>query len=364
MLIVIPEELDCLLDDVANEFAENKDAEIIDSFDEFKKVELKNQKLIFLIELGNDGSNIEMAKIIKFIRNSDENSLFGSVAGLILHSENELYTRSFGREIILTLNMHGCAFLGRPIIEATGSMQSFRSYVKLTNLSSEKVFINNSIEMYDKINASKLPKFKKPKIAVIYSSNINTSNTMDLWESICNKLNYIDIEEIHVENSRIQDCNACSFKTCLHFGENNSCFYGGVVVDEVYPAIKECDALVLICPNYNDNISANIAAVINRLTALFRTTDFTNKYIYAVIVSGYSGSDILAEQIISSMNINKMFILPPYFAIMETANNKGEIAARNDLQEISKGFSDYMKNTLCENNKKEDNSYECKKKKD
>ena len=39
--------------------------------------------------------------------------------------------------------------------------------------------------------------------------------------------------------------------------------------EEVYPAVREADALVLLCPNYNDALSANLTAFINRLTALF-----------------------------------------------------------------------------------------------
>ena len=44
---------------------------------------------------------------------------------------------------------------------------------------------------------------------------------------------------------------------CLHFGEQGGCFYGGVMQDEVYPAVRAADALVLLCPNYNDALSAN-----------------------------------------------------------------------------------------------------------
>ncbi len=67
---------------------------------------------------------------------------------------------------------------------------------------------------------------------------------------------------------------------CMHFSSKSNCYYGGVIVDEVYPAILDCDALVLLCPNYNDAVSANLCAFINRLTALFRKTRFYEKYIF------------------------------------------------------------------------------------
>ena len=52
------------------------------------------------------------------------------------------------------------------------------------------------------------------------------------------------------------------------------CFYGGAMVENIYPAVKWADAILLLCPNYNDALSANMTAFINRLTALFRTTRF------------------------------------------------------------------------------------------
>lgn len=85
------------------------------------------------------------------------------------------------------------------------------------------------------------------------------------------------------------DCNGCSYTACLHFGEQGGCFYGGPMVDEVYPAVRKCDALVMLCANYNDALAANLTACVNRLTALFRQTRMYDKRIFGLIVSGYSG---------------------------------------------------------------------------
>ena len=88
---------------------------------------------------------------------------------------------------------------------------------------------------------------------------------------------------------------------CLHFGERGKCFYGGPIVESVYPGIQWADGILLLCPNYNDALSANLTAFINRLTALFRTTRFYDKALFAIIVSGYSGSDLIAGQLITAL---------------------------------------------------------------
>jgi len=118
------------------------------------------------------------------------------------------------------------------------------------------------------------------------------------------------------------------------------------MVEELYPAIISCDVLIMLCPNYNDSIGADMTAVINRLTALFRKFKFYEKYVYSIIVSGHSGSDILAEQLISALNINKTFILPPKFALMETANDIGDIEKIENIGEKAAEFAKNIKNCV------------------
>ena len=107
------------------------------------------------------------------------------------------------------------------------------------------------------------------------------------------------------------------------------------MVEEGYPAIRESDTLVFCCPNYNDAVSANLMAFFNRMTALYRTDfrEFAKKRIFALVVSGYSGGDIVAEQVIDALNCNKRFLLPPHFALMETANDPGSILQNQGLEE-------------------------------
>src|SRR5690606_33462561 len=143
-----------------------------------------------------------------------------------------------------------------------------------------------------------------------------TSNTLALWKLVQKYLEDCEITEISLRNGTVTDCIGCPYTTCLHFGERGNCIYGGVIVDQVYPAVANCDALVMVCPNYNDAISANLAAFINRLTALIKKTKLSDKYLFGLIVSGYSGGDIVAQQLISGLNMNKTFILPSRFAML------------------------------------------------
>jgi len=63
--------------------------------------------------------------------------------------------------------------------------------------------------------------------------------------------------------------------------------------------------MIWLCPNYNDAISAKLMAVINRLTVLYKRVKFWDKTLFSIIVSGNSGSDCVAEQLLGTLNINK-----------------------------------------------------------
>jgi multimeric flavodoxin WrbA len=114
------------------------------------------------------------------------------------------------------------------------------------------------------------------------------------------------------------------------------------MVEKILPAIEKADAVIWLCPNYNDAISANLAAVINRMTALYRKTPFYKKTLFSIVVSGNSGSDSVAKQLIGALCINKGFNLPPYFSLMSTANNPGAISQIPNIETAAKDFAENM----------------------
>jgi multimeric flavodoxin WrbA len=310
--------------------------------------DLQNKKILFAIELGDTGINIGHMKMLSKIMTSGSDFMKSSVGGIIISSDNELFSRSIARKTIFYANMAGCMFPGKPLSEATGSLRNFRTQQAITagNSSLEGILLSDCRNVIDRITSYKIKKFINPKILTLYSGNSKTSNTYALWNMVKENLHDCEINEIHIENGSVADCKGCPYKACKHYSQSTNCFYGGIMVEEVYPAILNCDILMMLCPNYNDSISANMSAVINRLTALYRKTKFYDKYIYSIIVSGFSGSDIIAEQLISALNINKTFMLPPNFALMETANNPGDVEKIENIREKARSFAENIKKCI------------------
>ena len=309
---------------------------------------LQGEKLLFAVALGDSGINFEYMRMLQRMRREPE-LLKGCTAGLIVDADSPLYTKSTAAELTFAANSAGCAFLGRPLVEATDTLSNFT--IQATNLNTDRMGADRAAarELVERLEKERFPAREKPELLVLHASSHATSNTMALWKKTRELLEEeFTFTEIGLRNGTLSDCSGCPYTVCLHFGEQDSCFYGGVMRDEVYPAVRHCDGVVLLCPNYNDAISANLTAFINRLTALFRQTRFYDKAVFGLVVSGYSGSDIIARQLIAGMNMNKSFYLPGNFAMLETANDPGQALRTEGIGDRLDAFAQTIRETLLE----------------
>lgn len=308
------------------------------------------KKILFAVPLGKDGVNRGYYEVLAWLR-SGERVLEGSVAGFLIDADSELYTKAAARELSVAANIAGCAFVGRPLVEGTASLDNY--IIQAANMGTDRfgAYKNSARILTEQLMSFQWKGKENPRLLVLHASNHKTSNTMDIWKAVRERLSGMEIQEINLRNGTLEDCSGCPFQMCLHFGERGQCFYGGAMVDDVYPAVKWADGILLLCPNYNDALSANMTAFINRLTALFRTTRFYDKALFAIIVSGYSGSDLIAGQLITALNMNKTFYLPGNFCMMETGNSPGTAMAAPGIEQRIEEFSSMIEGTL--KNKKE-----------
>lgn len=304
--------------------------------------ELCGKKLIVCAEISPAGFCIPLYEIITRLQLRGDDSLEGSSAILLLHSSNELFTKHTAATLVFLLNRLGCRFPGHPAVEATNSLSNFETWRKIKDASLREICMELCSRLGDRFEEYCPQEVSEPRILALHASFNNTSNTIALWDRVKSSLKGCEIRELHVENGKVLDCTGCPFKTCMYYSDNNSCFYGGMMVEEIFPAIERSDAIVWLCPNYNDAISANLSAVINRLTALYRRIPFYSKTIFSIIVSGNSGSDSVARQLANALCINKGFNLPPRFALMATANDPGAVESMEGVEGIARDFANNM----------------------
>ena len=303
---------------------------------------LRGRRLLFAVALDEGGCSETYYRMLSRLRR-DPDLLRGCVAGVIVTGVGEFYTKDVARDMVFAANQAGCAFLGRPLVEATGSLRNFRVQAQIGGVDEKTAFRAAASELIERLAAWEKPAPIR-RLLALHASQRSTSNTLAFWELVRRALPLeIEVEEIGLRNGTVPDCNGCSYTACLHFGEQGSCFYGsGPMVEEVYPAVRRCDALVMLCANYNDALSANLTACVNRLTALFRQQRFYDKRLFGLVVSGYSGGDLLARQLISALNMNKSFFLPPHFCLLETANERGSLVRLPGIADRAAEFARHI----------------------
>ena len=343
--LIMPGKISDSFTEITKIATENCQLTIIKTIKEFP-IDLQNKKIIFAIELDECGFNISLFEILLKLKKRGDNPLLGSRAVIIIQSSSELFTKNTAQKIIFLTNQMGCRFPGHPTVEATHNLNNFLTWQKIYNLPLVEIYQEQAKELVKKLTEENLKLINRPKILVLHSSLFKTSNTLMLWKMVKENLSGEDIRELHVENGTVVDCRGCSYKTCIHYSEEKSCFYGGIMVKEILPAIEEADCIIWLCPNYNDAISAKLMAVINRMTVLYKRAKFGDKTLFSLVVSGNSGSDCVAKQLIGALSINKGFRLPPYFALTATANDPGSIMNILEIGRKAKEFAENIKREI------------------
>ena len=307
---------------------------------------LAGNRVLFAVGLSEHGLDADVMALIATLRQNPA-AMEGATGAILLDGAGELYTKQTADMLALAANLAGCRFPGKPLVEATGSLGNWNVQSLRRGVSLAGAYRQAARELVLRLVAYSPEKKARPKVLLLHASDRTTSNTLQIGMALSERIApHCDTHEISLQNGAIFDCRGCSYKTCAHFARQNSCFYGGVITDDVFPAINECDALLLLCPNYNDSVSANILAFINRLTSVLVYNSLYEKQLYAVIVSGYSGSDIIAQQVLGALCLNKTFSLPPRFCLMQTANNPGEAMQAEGIGQRLDAFALQMLHTL------------------
>ena len=187
-------------------------------------------RLLFALALDGAGQNSEYQRMLARLR-LEPGLLEGCTGGLIVDGPGELYTKSTAAELALAMNSAGCALVGRPLVEATGSLSNFRIQAK--NLSTDLMGAYQEAvrELAERLLTFTFPGWERPRLLALHASSHHTSNTMALWAQVQSRLSpRWEVEEVGLRNGTLSDCSGCPYTMCLHFGERGGCFYGGCLL--------------------------------------------------------------------------------------------------------------------------------------
>lgn len=300
---------------------------------------LRNKRVLFALGTDSCGMGMETFALLRALRQHPD-ALQGAVGAILADGVGELYTKQAAQSLAFSANQAGCLFPGKPLVEGTGSLYNQHISAKRMGCGLEEAYHLRARELAQRLADFVPPKFPRPKILMLHASDNRRSNTVAMGNALCKRLEpYCDIRTISLQNGAIYDCRGCSYTACLHYSKSGTCYYGGALPQEVFPAILDSDVVLLLCPNFNDSPSANIMALINRMTGLLLQRPLYDKYLYSIIVSGYSGGDLVARQVLGALCLNKTMMLPPRFCLFQTANDPGTAMAAPGIEDRLDGWA-------------------------
>lgn len=301
--------------------------------------DLRNRRLLVAAAVDGGGPDAAFYTFLRRLR-LEPDCLDGSTACLVVDGSTELYTKSAAQELVLAANLAGCRFPGRPLVEATGSLYNQHIQAKNLGLSWEETYFHRVQALAARLEAFEMPRFAGPRVLLLHASDQRRSNTLALGRAVCGHLAGVSVvREMPLLNGTVHDCRGCGYHACLHFAQNDTCFYGGAISEEVLPAVRDSDVLFFLCPNYNDALGANLMALINRMTGLVLQQDLGSKLLAAVAVSGYSGGDLVARQLLGAMCLNRGTILPARFCLFQTAHDPGDAMKAEGMERRAAQFA-------------------------
>lgn len=308
--------------------------------------DLRQQRVLFVLAVDEGGISVPICHLLAALRKNGR-CLEGAYVAAIIDGTGELYTKQLGRNLTFAANDAGAWLMGKPLLEATGSLQNLAIRAKRLGVTLDTAYKILARELIQRLLAFAPRRLEQPKLLMLHASNLHTSNTLALGNAVCAQLHpAISVQTLSVRNGTLHDCKGCSYTVCAHFAEQGSCFYGGAMVDDVYPAILNSDILLVLCPNYNDAIGANLMALINRLTSLTVNNLLEGKLLFGIVASGYSGGDLVAEQLLGALCLNKAFALPPHCCLLETANDPGQAMRQPNIQSKIHALSTQISNLV------------------
>ena len=173
-------------------------------------------RILFALPLDEAGQNFEYFRMLARLRR-ETNLLEGCTGGLIVDGPGELYTKSTAAELALAMNQAGCALVGRPLVEATGSLANFRIQAKNLGADLAGAYEAAARELAGQAETFVFPARERPNLLALHASSHHTSNTMALWGELQKRLSpRWQVEEIGLRNGTLSDCSGCPYTMCLH----------------------------------------------------------------------------------------------------------------------------------------------------
>lgn len=83
--------------------------------------DLRGKRVLFALSTDEGGMDAPTLALLRRLR-LEKDAMQGSCAAVLLDGAGELYTKQLAQDVVFAANGAGCAFMGKPLVEGTGSL--------------------------------------------------------------------------------------------------------------------------------------------------------------------------------------------------------------------------------------------------
>ena len=156
---------------------EGYEYELIETAEEAAAADLHGKRLLFAIELGESGINLEYVKLLKAIR-LNRDMFEGCVAGIVVDGNSELVPNSVARHMVISSHRAGCAFPGRPLVEGTRTLRNFNIIAATLGTAYETAYKRSVRDLVSRLCHVNRTEIVRPKLLALHEGNPSTSTTL------------------------------------------------------------------------------------------------------------------------------------------------------------------------------------------
>ena len=124
------------------------------------------RRLLFAVAVDAYGPDEAFVRLLRTLRQNPD-CLCGCIGGVIVDGAGELDTKQLARQLVLTANLAGCAFPGKPLVEGTGSLYNQHIQAGILNLSWEQTYAHQLRQLAQRLLEFEPPCFARPKLLLV-----------------------------------------------------------------------------------------------------------------------------------------------------------------------------------------------------
>ena len=139
--------------------------------------DLRGKRVLFALSTDEGGMDAPTLALLRRLR-LEKDAMQGSCAAVLLDGAGELYTKQLAQDVVFAANGTGCAFMGKPLVEGTGSLYNQHILAARLGLTPEQTYRTRARGLVRRLETFQPPRFRRPRLLMLHASESGRSSTL------------------------------------------------------------------------------------------------------------------------------------------------------------------------------------------